>query len=716
MRLNGCIDQTCNLILCEGFKQEKEDLGYAFRYTELNHDLSSDENFGIAQDWIRDCCTDHDSDICPALVNVDLPTRLIDVGKPPKFEILRLTETSPDEKGQYLALSHCWGPPESKKLLTTTGTLKSRLAFIDVSDMPPNFSDAVVITRKLGYRFLWIDSLCIIQDSKSDWETESQNMGRIYTNAALTIAAAAATSSDGGLLKKSYQPISDDQLNPSNWFLESTIGRTHLFIPQPNTNIDASLRSTETQSSRNIYRMKLSRDDEDRNIILEPLTLFSDMEENWFRITSGGPLSQRGWCLQERLLSRRILYYGTRQIYWQCASSRRAADGEDVPISAARSQANLSNEVSEWPDVLGLKKLNGNAIGTGSFDQHHGNATEIYRTWHAVLFLYINRRLTYYSDRLPGLAGMATLIHELSGDQYVAGFWRKNLLVDLIWSHTNQVLREDAPRPIAERYELEKPEWEKATSKMSGPSWSWCSHDFTDLLQFLANHNEEYRSRFWQGQDAEIIDVKIELAGNNPFGQVMSGELVIRGFTYPRWDVRALEESDFQQRWRFWSSFILGICPHSPWLRNRSDSASPDQKILWDYWPRQTLSPSKRVWIHLFRWFIDLCKIVPRQGMAGFYRKRVREDCGACNQYLCMHVLSIVDKEPGRDGQHEIDLWSLVLEPVPGQMEKYRRVGVARKAAYISEQEFLDSKASGMDSKIAPKAFDGWQFREIVVI
>jgi hypothetical protein len=67
------------------------------------------------------------------------------------------------------------------------------------------FYDATVITRKLGYEYLWIDSLCIIQDSADDWEAEGQNMGNIYMNASLTIAAAGAKDSDGGMLRDDYR-------------------------------------------------------------------------------------------------------------------------------------------------------------------------------------------------------------------------------------------------------------------------------------------------------------------------------------------------------------------------------------------------------------------------------------------------------------------------------------------------------------------------------
>lgn len=680
---------------------------FTFRYTELDHDLGSDRNFGIALNWIRTCCSEHDPAICPALVDVELPTRLLDVGSDDDKESLRLIETSKGQLARYLAFSHCWGPPETKKLLTTTETLSSRLKFIDQADMPPNFSDAVTITRRLGYKYLWIDSLCIIQDSKSDWESESQNMGRIYTNAALTLAAAAATSSDGGMLTTSYQPVSNEKLSPKNWFLTDSIGRSHTAFAQD----DSLPKEKNANSELPPCRIKLDHTDEERNVILHPLTEFSDLEENWFRCTVLGPLALRGWCLQEKLLSRRVLYYGHRQIYWQCASARKAADGEDVPASAARSQANMGNELSDWPDVLSLQKYYQAAINSGSLEQRQIVQTKIYKTWHNILFLFINRRLTYDSDRLPSLAGMASLIHEITHDRYVAGFWLGYLRTSLLWTGTRSILKEDAPRVIADRYEIKTPEWEKAKSKFSGPSWSWCSAYLEDFLDFWADHDETYRTRFWKEQDVEVVDVSVKLMSTNPFGQVDSGELILRGYTYPRWDVRELDPGG----WRIYSTLILGFCPHSPWNRNRgNESGSEDRSVLWDYWPRQELPPALRMLKHIFRWLLDVLMLLLWQGMSGFNRQRGATDCGACRQYLCMHVLSILDKDPGKNGMHEVDLWSLILEPVPGTVGTYRRVGIARKAAYVPAEEVRTG--TQLNDGHIPRLFQNWKHREVIII
>lgn len=708
-RTNFVIEMHANKVT-ESSQQQKS-FPFTFRYTEIDHNLGSDQNFRIAQNWISDCRNNHDPVTCPALADVELPTRLIDVGASEVYESMHLIETSRKERGRYLALSHCWGPEGTKRFVTSSQTLSSRLASISLDDMPPNFSDAVIITRRLGFRYLWIDSLCIIQDSKSDWEIESQKMGRIYTNAALTLAAAAAISSDGGMLTKGYQPVATETLKPSNWFLGDSTGRSHKAFAQDNSMSKIGPR----QALPPPCRIKLDSDDTARSIVLDPLEEFSDLEENWFRCTVLGPLALRGWCLQEKLLSRRILYYGNRQIYWQCASSRRAADGEDVPASAARSQASIGNQLSDWPDLLSLPELYRDAVASGSLEQRELIETKIYKTWHTILFLYSNRRLSFNTDRLPSLAGMATLIQELTHDRYVAGFWLKYLKVSLLWTHTRSILKEDAPRSIADGYETQTPEWEKETSDLSGPSWSWCSAAIDDNLDFWADRDSDskYRERIWKGQDVEVVDVDVKLtSANNPLGQVKSGRLVLKGYTFDRWDTRCLDYSE----WRICSSLILGFCPHSPWNREKgNDSGVADRAVLWDYWPRQPLSPLRRTLMHILAWLWDVLVVFLWQGLGRFERKRRDKDCAACRKYLGVHILSLLDKQAGRDGNYEIDLWSLVLERVDDDgEERYRRVGIARKDAYLNEGEVNHGKA--LDGNVVPRWFKEWTIREVVVI
>jgi hypothetical protein len=96
----------------------------------------------------------------------------------------------------YIALSHCWGLAHI--LTTTTETLAARMEGIPPSVLPLTFQHAVQITRALNFRYLWIDSICIIQNDELDWQRESANMCNIYKNSAVTIAADAASDSTKG--------------------------------------------------------------------------------------------------------------------------------------------------------------------------------------------------------------------------------------------------------------------------------------------------------------------------------------------------------------------------------------------------------------------------------------------------------------------------------------------------------------------------------------
>lgn len=98
--------------------------------------------------------------------------------------------------GKYFALSHCWGGDIPSKTLTRP--LPDYLKALP--DLPRSFRDAIRITRELGFRYLWIESLCILQDSLEDWQKESAAMRDVYRNAALTISASASNNSEGGML------------------------------------------------------------------------------------------------------------------------------------------------------------------------------------------------------------------------------------------------------------------------------------------------------------------------------------------------------------------------------------------------------------------------------------------------------------------------------------------------------------------------------------
>ena len=140
----------------------------------------------LAKAWLDECTNQHPECLSEQPGYRTLPTRVLEVS----FESIRLLETH-DMCGDYAILSHCWGP---RPIITTKlQDIAIRCRNIDFSTLSKTFQDAVLVTRSLGLKYLWIDSLCIVQDSKKDWEIESSKMGTYYSYAQICIAATAAS-------------------------------------------------------------------------------------------------------------------------------------------------------------------------------------------------------------------------------------------------------------------------------------------------------------------------------------------------------------------------------------------------------------------------------------------------------------------------------------------------------------------------------------------
>lgn len=121
-----------------------------------------------------------------------LPTRVVDVTTNPPKVILSHGRTEP-----YIALSHCWGGPIRTRLLHEN---KAKFINDGISEdiLPPTFKDATFVTRRLGFQYLWIDALCIVQDDDKDWEREALLMCQVYERASLVLSAYSTSSSEAG--------------------------------------------------------------------------------------------------------------------------------------------------------------------------------------------------------------------------------------------------------------------------------------------------------------------------------------------------------------------------------------------------------------------------------------------------------------------------------------------------------------------------------------
>jgi hypothetical protein len=401
--------------------------------------------------WMDDCINKHRT--CGAVEhNGYAPTRLVDIGCIDTPAKLIEPNRTPVE---YIALSHCWGG--SLPLRTTTVNLRDHFNTIPLEALPSTFQDAVKITRSMGYRYLWIDCLCITQDSEQDWLRECALMGKVYAGAVLTIAAERSESPSDGLFKMFEHTIQTCSI-PICW---ASTGKSDVLIIglPPRPRVMTSMRDS--------------------------------------------PLSARGWALQERVLSRRVLHVCESATFFVCSCSE-------------------SVDIHRWPVTI-----------THSHYQmtrpHKQDAAQSLRHWYRLVSDYTERKLTYARDRLPAISGVARIISERFGWTYVAGLWTHDLEAALLWG----VYEPDTPLAINPTH-------------YNGPSWSWASADrplYSHPASFFDKRSSgtwikdrESLSRLQKGEWVSHYKVQhfsVELAGDDPFAEVTAGQLTIIGNMRP---------------------------------------------------------------------------------------------------------------------------------------------------------------------------------------
>jgi len=395
----------------------------------------------------------------------------------------------------YAALSYCWGGTQT--FTTTTASLDERKLGFSTSDLPKTLREAVTVAHEMGLKYIWIDSLCIIQDSDVDKTLELPKMPVYYGNAYVTISASITESADG-----SFFEVEGGCDKHPDWDLTNDLVQLKYRAPLPITVRYTQDNSSEDGTSEDPGESTFSLD--------EPLTGLDEVDEatlHQLDAQLGGllktdfiyvreeskysnvdePISQRGWTLQERLLSPHILSYGTKLI-WYCRSARHCDGGsEDWSFDK------LGNE------LLSISGHSSRAAPPESFiDVFSRN--QLYETWHKVVTEYSQRDLTYGSDKLPALSGVTAEFARLSGDTYLAGLWKGNLASELMWTTNPEVDFE----PIKD--------WR-------APSWSWASVDLPVTFEKLSNDSRKV---------CTIIDASVNIkASGNLFGAITSGILVI---------------------------------------------------------------------------------------------------------------------------------------------------------------------------------------------
>lgn len=385
-----------------------------------------------------------------------------------------------------------------------------------------------MVCRELGIHYLWIDTLCIVQDSQEDWERQSSVMGTIYHESTLTIAALAAFDSSERLVIPNE--MRDFVRLP--WSFGNYRGQAYV-CPSSWTYFFHSF---------NIHRS-------------HPDTVVRNA------------LSKRGWAYQEQVLARRTLKFMHGVMNWTCgeytweqggvslvedASTRRDLENlqkvygqkhtlisrsdllvqpEEVTfpahfddkvnglmsesLSAARpfdesvSGSRMAQKYDLQQDVSRITV--DRATDRGLFDFIRGiERFGIYHASYNAVHRYCCRDLTYPRDKLPALAGIASRMHAITGDEYLAGHWRKELATSLFWRVENETTSARLYSPVR-------------IQPYRAPTWSWAS-----IEGFVRWEMVDATFSGNQMESIEILNASVHILGQNAFGEVSAGRITLQ--------------------------------------------------------------------------------------------------------------------------------------------------------------------------------------------
>lgn len=327
---------------------------------------NTEEAFRSCRQWIRNCVDTHP--VCKTIPST-LPRRVIDIGHNEDNTFSPFLHESTNQIAPYAALSHCWG--STQIIITTLSTLLAHKTHVPFSSLSKTFQDALKITYKLGLRYIWIDSLCIIQDSLADWEIESQKMASIYRNSTVTICAAKSKDGNGGCFVEGPRTTTLKQLDA-----------------ETNCEIVVQVRKCPSHEG------------------------FEDT--SFFHITNNLPLFARAWTFQEELLATRILYYCPEEIVFQCKTDMDCQCGEISSSLAGQKSVTVKRQFqNSFLDKSDIRKV-----------QFH---------WCRVIKQYSARFLTKESDRLPALSGLSSVFADQGLGRFIAGLWTNDLPLWLTW-------------------------------------------------------------------------------------------------------------------------------------------------------------------------------------------------------------------------------------------------------------------------------------------
>jgi hypothetical protein len=383
----------------------------------LPYGSHSNHGLDIARFWLQSCCESHtcwSKTACPGF----LPTRLIDIA--PLGDVAHASRwrlcTNHQEMttGSYLTLSHCWG--SVKALILTKSNIEDFKAGFPDTYLPAKFQDAVRATRTLGHRYIWIDSLCIIQDSSEDWVEESMMMQDIYQNSTCTLAASNAKHCDEHFLVQRDPAITIGEVIKLNWIQD----------PEKPAGF-----WQDSRTENNSYLV---------------------VHDNFFRMSmSRSPLSQRAWCFQELTLSPRVLHFEEEQLFWECGVLKSCEAYPSVWIPSLRDMIDpiVSDMFRNLPETT-----------TNPYNSERLTMSPL-SYWWVLVNLYTKGDLTNPGDKLVAISGIAKAFSQQQNlGEYLAGLWKGEMPYNLLWHVTDSmVIKGKTPRTVTRQQVYRAPSW-----------------------------------------------------------------------------------------------------------------------------------------------------------------------------------------------------------------------------------------------------------------
>jgi hypothetical protein len=399
-----------------------------FEVRDVCADAKSAASFDKMKRWINNCATSHDQ--CALLEQKHMPTRLIQLSN----HGARLM--SPTIPVRYAALTYCWGS-STQSTKTTKTNVTARYDHLEPPDFPQTLQDAIFVTQGLGLEYIWIDSICIVQDDQEEWSKEASTMVDIYSNAHVVLAATAAEDSSQGFLWPRRRPLA---IQCGSFTVNA----------RPNSSHDCWLEEHETHF----------------------------------------PLFKRGWCMQERLVARRIIHFLADELRFQCETE------VTCECDTVNGDAIIFVGNDEFRRLRAMRKPE---------ELPDARFTE---AWRAIVEEYTTMRLSYETDKLPALSGIAQSLSRLEPGRYLAGLWEKGLVLQLAWYYVKQ------PDESEARIALQP-------SDLPRPTFSWIKvRGRVSFNYFLAAKSRPL---------ATLVSSEVNLLTASPYGQVTSVSICLNG-------------------------------------------------------------------------------------------------------------------------------------------------------------------------------------------